>query len=152
MFQERQVQISSDKFETLSGCPSDKLLYGSLWLRIVTTLVKNLQAAPVAEWLSELRIVTILVKNLQAAPMAEWLSVDISLPHLTIRSSHHCVWCGFKSCLRVCQVFFLGVLPFSPHLLIGPSHMSWHNLERDVELNKKKKKKHVHSLNQYINF
>ena len=29
-----------------------------------------------------------------------------------------------KFCLRVCQVFFLGVLPFSPHLLIGPSHMS----------------------------
>ena len=29
-----------------------------------------------------------------------------------------------KFCLRVCQVVFLGVLPFSPHLLIGPSHMS----------------------------
>ena len=28
-----------------------------------------------------------------------------------------------KFCLRVCQVVFLGVLPFSPHL-IGPSHMS----------------------------
>ena len=26
-----------------------------------------------------------------------------------------------KFCLRVCQVVFLGVLPFSPHLLIGPS-------------------------------
>ena len=22
-------------------------------------------------------------------------SADISLPNLTIRSSHHCVWCGF---------------------------------------------------------
>ena len=29
-----------------------------------------------------------------------------------------------KFCLRVCQVVFLGVLPFSPHRLIGPSHMS----------------------------
>ena len=29
-----------------------------------------------------------------------------------------------KFCLPVCQVVFLGVLPFSPHLLIGPSHMS----------------------------
>ena len=29
-----------------------------------------------------------------------------------------------KFCLRVCQVVFLGVLPFSPHLLIGPSHIS----------------------------
>ena len=29
-----------------------------------------------------------------------------------------------KFCLRVCQVVFLGVLPFSPHSLIGPSHMS----------------------------
>ena len=29
-----------------------------------------------------------------------------------------------KFCLRVCQVVFLGVLPFSSHLLIGPSHMS----------------------------
>ena len=23
-------------------------------------------------------------------------SADISLPHLTIRSSHRCVWCGFE--------------------------------------------------------
>ena len=29
-----------------------------------------------------------------------------------------------KFCLQVYQVVFLGVLPFSPHLLIGPSHMS----------------------------
>ena len=29
-----------------------------------------------------------------------------------------------KFCLRVCQVVFLGALPFSPQLLIGPSHMS----------------------------
>ena len=29
-----------------------------------------------------------------------------------------------KFCLRVCRVVFLGDLPFSPHLLIGPSHMS----------------------------
>ena len=35
-----------------------------------------------------------------------------------------------KVCLRVCQVVFLGVL-FSPHLQIGPSHMSLNNLERD---------------------
>ena len=46
-----------------------------------------------------------------------------------------------KFCLQVCQVVFLGVLPFSPHLLIGPSHMSWNNLERDVKLNQKKKRK-----------
>ena len=36
-------------------------------------------------------------------------------------------------------MFFLGVLQFSPHLLIGPSHMSRNNLERDIKLNKKKK-------------
>ena len=57
----------------------------------------------------------------------------ISLPHLAIPSSHRCFWCGFeprsghvrqaKFCLRVYQVGFLGV-PFLPHLLIGPSHMS----------------------------
>ena len=29
-----------------------------------------------------------------------------------------------KFCLRVYQEIFLGVLPFSPHILIGPSHMS----------------------------
>ena len=29
-----------------------------------------------------------------------------------------------KFCLRVCQVVFFGVLPFSSHLQIGPSHMS----------------------------
>ena len=44
-----------------------------------------------------------------------------------------------KFCLRVCQVVFLGVLPFSPHLLIGPSHMSRNNLKRDVKLNKTNK-------------
>ena len=43
-----------------------------------------------------------------------------------------------KICLRMCQVFFLGVLPFSRHLPIGPSHMSSNNIERDVNLNKKK--------------
>ena len=37
-----------------------------------------------------------------------------ALPHVT----------QAKICLRVCQVVFLGILPFSPHLLIGPSHMS----------------------------
>ena len=31
--------------------------------------------------------------------------------------------------------------PFSPHLLIGSSRYEWNNLERDVKLNKKKKKK-----------
>ena len=45
-----------------------------------------------------------------------------------------------KFCLRVCQEVFLGVLPLSPHLLIGPSHMSCNNLERDVKLNQKKNK------------
>ena len=56
-------------------------------------------------------------------------NADISLPHLTIRSSHRCVclvWVRAplwphvrqaKFCLRVCQVVFLGVLPFSPHLI-----------------------------------
>ena len=41
-----------------------------------------------------------------------------------------------KFCLRMCQVIFLEVLPFSPHLPIGPSHMSCNNCERDVKLNK----------------
>ena len=53
--------------------------------------------------------------------------INTTLPH--VRQA--------KFCLRVCQVVFLGVLPFSPHLLIGPSHMSCNNLERDVKLNKK---------------
>ena len=46
-----------------------------------------------------------------------------------------------KFCLRVCQVVFLWVLQFSPHLLNGTSHMSGNNLERDVKFKKKKKKK-----------
>ena len=61
-----------------------------------------------------------------------------------------------KFCLRVCQVFFLGVFPFA-HLLIGPSHMSC-NLERDVKLNskthtkkKKKKKKKNTSTSKHKN-
>ena len=40
-----------------------------------------------------------------------------------------------KFCLRVCQVVFLGVLPFSSHLLIGLSHLSRNNLERGDKLN-----------------
>ena len=48
-----------------------------------------------------------------------------------------------KFCLRVCRVVFLGVLPFSPHLLIDSSNMSCNNLERDVKLNQKKKKKSI---------
>ena len=56
-----------------------------------------------------------------------------------------------KFCLRVCQVVFLGVLPFSPHLLIGPSHMSCNNLERDVKLNLRKKKEKKSGLyNKWI--
>ena len=31
---------------------------------------------------------------------------------------------------------FLGVLQFSPHLLIGPSHLRLNNLKSDVNLNK----------------
>ena len=34
-------------------------------------------------------------------------------------------------------------LPFSPHLLIGSSHVSCNNLERDAKLNKKNKNKHL---------
>ena len=45
-----------------------------------------------------------------------------------------------KFCLRVCQVFFSRGFPVFAHLLIGPSHMSCNNLERDVKLNLKKKK------------
>ena len=37
-----------------------------------------------------------------------------------------------KLCFRVYREVFLGVLPFSPHLLIGASHKSWNKLERDV--------------------
>ena len=32
--------------------------------------------------------------------------------------------------------FFLGVLPFSPHLPVSPSHMSCNVIERDVKWNK----------------
>ena len=34
------------------------------------------------------------------------------------------------------KLFFLLVLPFPPHLLNDPSHMSWDNLKRAVKLNK----------------
>ena len=68
-----------------------------------------------------------------AAPVAEWLR-SLTSVLLIIRSSYRC---GFaprsgqnshvgqaKFCLRVCQVFCPRVLRFSPHLPIGPSHMS----------------------------
>ena len=64
--------------------------------------------------------------------MAEWLgalfldhSISRSLDYLNavsgVGSSPALATC---ESLRVCQMVFLGVLPFSPHLLIGPSHMS----------------------------
>ena len=47
-----------------------------------------------------------------------------------------------KFCLRVCQVVFLGFSRFRlPQLMIGASHMRGNNIERDVKLNLKKKKK-----------
>ena len=52
-----------------------------------------------------------------------------------ILSSHHCVWCGFDPRLGVISVFFWRVLPLLPNQLIGLSHMSWNNLERDIKLN-----------------
>ena len=48
----------------------------------------------------------------------------------TLRMLVHFVWvrgtCEISQVLlaRVPDGFFLGVLPFSPHLLVGPSHMS----------------------------
>ena len=67
------------------------------------------------------------MKTYMAAPVAERLRA-LSLNH-SIISPLCLVWVRAplwphvrqaKFCLRVCQV----VLPFSPHLLIGPSHMS----------------------------
>ena len=70
-------------------------------------------------------------KIIAAAPVPEQLRA-LSLNHLII--SLLCLvrvgapLCPHvrqaKFCLRVCKVVFLGVLPFLPHLLIGPSHMS----------------------------
>ena len=57
-------------------------------------------------------------------------------------SSHALATCETSQVLlAVVPGGFSRVLQFSPHLLIGPSHMSGNNLERDVKLNKKKKKK-----------
>ena len=70
-------------------------------------------------------------RNPKVAPVAERLRA-LSLNHSNIsplcpvwvRAPHWPHVRQAKFCLRVCQVFFLGVLPFSPHLPIGPSHMS----------------------------
>ena len=56
-----------------------------------------------------------------------------------VRAPHGSQVRQVKFYLRVCQVVFPGVLPFSPHLLIGSSRYEWNNLERDVKLNEKKK-------------
>ena len=85
---------------------------------------------------------TQMLFSFMAAPVAERLRAlflnhsIISLPCLVwVRAPH---WprdmpsfaCG---CAR--YFFFLWVLPFLPHLLIGPSHMSCKNLERNIKLN-----------------
>ena len=57
-----------------------------------------------------------------------------------VRAPHGSQVRQVKFYLWVCQVVFPGVLPFSPHLLIGSSRYEWNNLERDVKLKKKKKK------------
>ena len=60
----------------------------------------------------------------------------------TLRMLVHFVWvrgtCETSQVLlaRVPGGFYLGVLPFSPHLPVGPSHMSYDNIERDVKRNK----------------
>ena len=76
-------------------------------------------------------IFNLLLSITMAAPVAERLRA-LFLNH-SIISPLCLVWVRAllwpqvrqaKFCLRVCQVVFLGDLPFSPHLLIGPSHMS----------------------------
>ena len=83
--------------------------------------------------------------------MAEWLkSADVinMFNHLIIsllclglipfpHGAH--VKQAIKFCLRVWQVVFLLVLPFSPHLLICTFHMSLNYLEMHVKLNQDKK-------------
>ena len=66
-------------------------------------------AAPVAEGLRALFLNHSIISPLCLA----WVRAPL-WPH--VRQA--------KFCLQVCPVVFLGVLPFSPHLLIGPSHMS----------------------------
>ena len=63
--------------------------------------------------------------------------------HSNIGTSRRCVWCGFESrngqtvgCSACTRCFVLGVFQFSSHLLIGSSHMNYHNLEKDVKLSK----------------
>ena len=64
-------------------------------------------------------------------------SADISLPHLTIRSYHAVPCVGLRTTqthtghMETSQILLAGVLGgfsqvllFSPHLLIGPAHMS----------------------------
>ena len=76
-------------------------------------------------------IFNLLLSITMAAPVAERLRA-LFLNH-SIISPLCLVWVRAllwpqvrqaKFCLRVCQVVFLGDVPFSPHLLIGPSHMS----------------------------
>ena len=73
---------------------------------------KILVGGPVAEWLKAL-IFDITALNHSTPLCPVWVRAPL-LPHVK----------QAKFCLRVCQVVFLGVLPFSPHILIGPSHMS----------------------------
>ena len=93
---------------------------------------KITQASPVAEQLRAL-----FHNHLIICPLCLVWVRDPQWPH--VRQA--------KFCLRVCQAVFLGVLPFSPHLLFGAFHMSWNNLERDVKLNFNKYTRH--QIKQY---
>ena len=88
---------------------------------------KNTQASPAAE---QLRV--LFHNHLIISPLCLVWVQDPQWPH--VRQA--------KFCLRVCQPIFLGVLPFSPHLLLGAFYMSWNNLERDVKLNFNKYTRH----------
>ena len=115
----------------------------------------NTQSHPEPKTLQRVYIPLILtflsLNNISAARVAEWLRWLIhyrpwSFDHLTavtgVGSSPTRVTSGTSQVLLARESGgFSGVLPFSPHLLIGSSRYEWNNLERDVKLNKKKKKK-----------
>ena len=86
---------------------------------------------------------------LRAAPVAQWLRWLISLSPLTIRSSHHCDWCGFEphtghkwdkssSTCGCVRWFFPGYSRFRPTFWLARLDMSEIILKGTLNWTKKK--------------
>ena len=96
---------------TTDGIQNETMQY--LTNKSITRTVNNKDSEVKSMKNSILKQLKHCFKNVFGGPRGRVVkSADISLSHLTIRSSHRCVWCGFEPALATCetsQVLLAGV-------------------------------------------